>query len=68
MHDDHDEKPDFQTILTTEEIAVALRVHPATVRRWVRRGAPALGTSGGHLRFSLGEVMAWLRKGDEVHD
>jgi excisionase family DNA binding protein len=66
MQHDHRDNPDAHAILSTVELAAALRVHPATVRRWVRRGAPSLGIPGGHLRFSVREVMRWLRKGQET--
>ena len=40
-----------------------LHVHPKTVARWARRGQlMAVVTPGGHRRFSLGVVLAFLRE------
>lgn len=46
-------------LLTTSELARKLRVHPATVRRWVHAGAPVLRLPGS-MRFDLDSVCRWL--------
>jgi len=46
-------------LLTTSELARKLRVHPATVRRWVVAGAPVLRLPGS-MRFDLDSVCQWL--------
>lgn len=50
-------------MLTVGDIARMLQVHPKTVARWARRGQlVAMVTPGGHRRFPLAEVMAFLRE------
>lgn len=56
-----------QKYLTTSEMAEALRVHPATIRRWVLAGAPVLRLPGS-LRFDIGAVRSWLETGRVVSD
>jgi len=48
-------------LLTTEEAAAALRVHPETLRRWVREDkVPAVELPSGVLRFRLRDVEHML--------
>lgn len=54
-------------LVTTVELAAVLRVHPSTVRRWVRAGAPVLRLPGA-LRFDLEAVRLWLDTGRDEHD
>ena len=45
-------------LLTTREVAERFRVHPGTVRRWVKEGRikPALVTPGRQVRFSKQDI------------
>jgi excisionase family DNA binding protein len=50
-------------MLTVGDIARMLQVHPKTVARWARRGQlVAMVTPGGHRRFPLDAVLAFLRE------
>jgi len=52
-------------ILTTEEAAAAIRVHPETLRRWVREGkVAAIELPSGTLRFKAA-VIEQMLSGDE---
>lgn len=42
------------------EIARALQVDPATIRRWARAGCPRHIIGKNLIRYRLSEVMAWL--------
>jgi excisionase family DNA binding protein len=51
-----------ETMLTVEEVASRLRVHPQTVRRWIRSGeitAVRLGTKAG-FRVRTSELVAFM--------
>lgn len=46
---------DTATVLTLKEYAAAMRVHPQTVRKWIRQGKivpERIGTRG-HWRFRV---------------
>ena len=51
-------------LITTRELARALRVSESAVRAWVREGKvkPELTTPGGQHRFVLEDVREQLRK------
>ena len=49
-------------LLTTEDVATLLRVHPKHVYRLLRRGLPGHRMGGG-WRFSPDEVLAWVERG-----
>ena len=49
-------------LLTTEEVARLLRVHPKHVYRLLKKGLPARRV-GSEWRFERGEVLAWSRPG-----
>jgi excisionase family DNA binding protein len=54
---------DDDALLTTEQLAEALQVHPRTVRRWrAEGGGPPIMWAGGHARYRWGDVVAWLRR------
>lgn len=50
------------SLLTTEEVAKLLRVHPKHVYRLLKKGLPARRV-GSEWRFERGEVLAWSRPG-----
>jgi excisionase family DNA binding protein len=53
---------DLPAMLTPAEIGRILRVDPKTVTRWARDGKlAAVRTPGGHWRFPLAVVLAFLR-------
>jgi excisionase family DNA binding protein len=53
---------DLPAMLTPGEIGRILRVDPKTVTRWCRDGRlPAVRTPGGHWRFPIAVVLAFLR-------
>ena len=45
--------------VTVPEAAQHLRVHPDTLRRWIREGAPAV-SQGGRWRVDLHELESWI--------
>lgn len=52
----------LETLLTVEEVAARLRIHPKTVLRYVRsrsRPLPCVRL-GGRLRFRASDVDRWL--------
>jgi excisionase family DNA binding protein len=54
---------------TTEEVAAALRVKPATVRKYAReRRLPYDTTPGGHRRFDVEEAVRALLGGQNAGD
>ncbi len=61
-----DDKPDQPTWLTTTEAADHLGVHPSTLRRWADEGMiTAMITPGGHRRFALSDLKAFLEQGQQ---
>lgn len=61
-----DEIADMATsrdVLTTDEVAKLLNVHPVVVRRFVRqRGLPAMKI-GQTYRFDRAKVLDWIERG-----
>jgi excisionase family DNA binding protein len=54
---------DLPAMLTPAEIGRILRVDPKTVTRWARDGKlAAVRTPGGHWRFPVAVVLAFLRE------
>lgn len=54
-------------LLTTAELAERLRVRPRTVQEWTkRRIIPAIRFSHKIVRYDFAEVLAALRKRQEV--
>lgn len=49
-------------MLTTAELAAEWKVHPQTIRRWVRLGALTRTRVGSLHRFSQFDVDAFLRR------
>lgn len=58
-----DEGPAKEPLLLTREVAAMFRVHPETIRRWVRTGQlSAVPTPGGRLRrFRSRDISELLR-------
>jgi excisionase family DNA binding protein len=54
--------PSPPALLTTEEVAKLLRVHPKHVYRLLKKGLPARRV-GSEWRFDRGEVLSWSRPG-----
>jgi excisionase family DNA binding protein len=53
---------DLPAMLTPAELARIMRVDPKTVTRWCRDGRlAAVRTPGGHRRFPVAVVLAFLR-------
>lgn len=54
---------DDEVYLTTREVALLLRVNPATVRRWTDLGRLAARRSlGGHRMFPLSAIRSTLQR------
>jgi excisionase family DNA binding protein len=54
--------PTPPALLTTEEVATLLRVHPQHVYRLLKKGLPARRV-GSEWRFDRGEVLSWSKPG-----
>ena len=54
--------PSPLALLTTEEVAKLLRVHPQHVYRLLKKGLPARRV-GSEWRFDRGEVLSWSKPG-----
>ena len=55
-------------LLTVDEVARQLKLHPETVRRWIRGGklrAISLGSDRAGLRIRASEVQRFLGAGDQ---
>lgn len=54
-----------QVLLTTNELAELVRIHPNTLYRWVALGriGPEPITAGRVLRWNAAEVEAWIAQG-----
>jgi excisionase family DNA binding protein len=48
------------SLLTIPEAAAVYRVHPQTIRMWLRRGAPHVRV-GKVVRVDLAELKSWAR-------
>lgn len=57
-------------LITTRELARALRVSESAIRGWVRTGkiTPELTTPGGQHRFVLDDVREQLRRTRQTDD
>lgn len=55
-----------EDILTVEEAAVLLSLHPHTVRRMAREGRLPAGKIGDEWRFSRRALVEWIEKGGEA--
>ena len=56
-----DAPPELELMLTASEVARLFRVSAKTVGRWGRSGAlPLYRTVGGHHRYRLADVRAFL--------
>lgn len=49
-------KPDAPPLLTVDEFASMMRVHPRTVRRWTATGAVCVLRIGGVVRVPASEI------------
>ena len=57
-----------EELLTVDEVARRLKLHPETVRRWIRAGrlkAISLGSDRAGLRIRASEIQRLLDGGDE---
>jgi excisionase family DNA binding protein len=59
------ETPD--AVMTLQEAAAFLRLHPRTLSRWIRSGEVAVphGRVGERLRFRKSELCAWMAEGSD---
>ena len=58
--------PEPDDLLTTAELAAALKVNERTVRRWRNEGGgPPVLWAGGHARYRWGDVQEWLRRRED---
>ena len=63
-----DAPPALERLLTASEVAQLFRVSAKTVGRWGRSGAlPLYRTVGGHHRYRLADVFAFLGLDPESH-
>lgn len=53
-----------ERLVTTEEAARALNVHPVTLRRWIKAGivSPTGRTAGGHARWDIETLRGQVRE------
>lgn len=48
-------------LLTKKELAAALKFHPATISRFVKKGLPVLRVGPRRLRFEMEACRKWMR-------
>lgn len=67
--DAHAAPPPQSPVLTTDELAAYLRVHPSTVYRLVKRGSIPWFKIGSDYRFNTEAIDEWRLKsrGRNVH-
>jgi len=53
----------FEPVLTTDEAAVLLQIHPKTLQRMARRGVVPAFRIGDLWRFRASDLGRWLRSG-----
>lgn len=54
--------PDRKEWFSLTEASALLGVHPTTLRRWADAGSiPCLRTPGGHRRFQMSDLTAWMQ-------
>jgi excisionase family DNA binding protein len=49
-------------LLTVDDVAGVFKVHPETVRRWIRDGCPVSCQLGRAYRLDMKQVLKWLDK------
>lgn len=60
---------DDDDLLTSAELAKALRVNERTVRRWRNEGTgPPVLWAGAVARYRWGDVVAWLKREDRPNE
>lgn len=53
----------MEQLLTTDEAAAYLRLHPFTLRNWrTRGGGPRAVKVGRSVRYRLSDIEAWLEE------
>ena len=61
--------PEPDDLLTSGELAAALKVNERTIRRWRNEGAgPPVLWAGGHARYRWSDVLTWLERGQAAED
>jgi excisionase family DNA binding protein len=50
----------YSNMLTVEELAAILRVHPRSVQRWAREGRLTAVSAGRSYRFPRENVLRWM--------
>jgi excisionase family DNA binding protein len=50
----------YPEMLTVEEVAAVLRVHPRSIQRWAREGRVASVRVGRSYRIPRAEVLRWM--------
>jgi len=58
-------RPVPDEVVTSEELAVLLKVSPSTVKRWRGEGMPWHPWGRRLVRFRVREVMCWLDEQDQ---
>lgn len=58
---------EIESVLTINEVAEILRVHPTTVYRLVKRGALPGFKIGGNWRINKASLNLWLSAGPPPH-
>lgn len=47
-------------LVTTEELAALLQVHPNTLYNWAKEGMPRYKFSRKEIRYNLDDVLRWV--------
>jgi excisionase family DNA binding protein len=50
----------YPEMLTVDEVATVLRVHPRSIQRWAREGRFVAMRVGRSYRISRSEVLRWM--------
>ena len=58
----------YPTMLTVDEVATVLRVHPRSIQRWAREGRVASVRVGRSYRISRADVVRWMLEASSKSD
>jgi excisionase family DNA binding protein len=58
----------YPTMLTVDEVATVLRVHPRSIQRWAREGRVPSVRVGRSYRIARADVVRWMLDASSASD